>query len=113
MRPKTPTTGFVIAYITTPSVKVAQQIGQEMVENKFAACANILPQMQSIYSWKGEICRDQEVVLLLKTRQELFTTLMERVLALHEYECPCILALPISDGNEPYLQWISEQTTSF
>jgi len=108
LKPKTPTTGFVLVYITTPSVEAAQHIGREMVENKLAACANILPQMQSIYSWKGKICQDQEVVLLLKTSQGLFTKLKERVQALHEYECPCILALPIADGNEPYLQWLSD-----
>jgi len=112
VKSKISTTGFVITYITTPSVEVAQKIGRKMVENKLAACANILPQMQSIYSWKGELCQDQEAVLLLKTRQELFTKLAERIQALHEYECPCILALPIAEANKPYLQWLSDQTTS-
>lgn len=104
-------TDFVLVYVTTANSEDAKKIGRAIVERKLAACANILPQMDSIYSWKGKVCEDQEAVLILKTRRSLFKELMEKVRALHAYDCPCVLSLPIEDGNAPYLQWLGDQTT--
>ncbi|MCB9085965.1 MAG: divalent-cation tolerance protein CutA [Bdellovibrionaceae bacterium] len=89
---------------------MARKIGRTAVDRKQAACANIFPQMESIYSWKGQICEEKESVLILKTCKELVTPLKETVLALHEYECPCLVVLPIEDGHEAFLQWIKAQT---
>lgn len=67
--------------------------------------------MESIYSWQGEICEGNEAVLILKTQKQLLRSLKETVLALHEYDCPCFVALSIEDGHEAFLEWIKEQTS--
>jgi periplasmic divalent cation tolerance protein len=76
------------------------------VESRLAACVNILDNMQSIYRWEEEIQQDTEVVLIAKTTDSLISELIEKVIALHSYDCPCIVSLPISDGYPPFLDWI-------
>lgn len=101
---------YVLLYVTTSSRDEAMAIGRAVVEERLAACANVLPGMTSIYRWQGAIEQSDETVLLLKTRSELANEATRRVVALHSYECPCVVALPIEAGNPSYLQWISEQT---
>ena len=100
---------FVILYITTSSREEALRLGKAMVEEKLAACANVIPQMISVYQWKGSLQEDPECVLLLKTRASLFEKVSRRMEALHSYECPCILSLPVQKGNPQYLSWLEEQ----
>ena len=95
-------------YITCKDTSEAQTIGKALVEEKLAACANILPGMKSIYSWKGEIVEDKEVVLIAKSTSALVNELTEKVKALHSYEVPCVVALPIEHGNPDYLKWIHD-----
>ena len=88
---------YCFAYITTPDPETAQAIAKACVEARLAACANILPQMQSVYRWEGNIEMDNESVLILKTRTELFGALQQKVAALHPYDVPAIFATADSD----------------
>ena len=101
---------FRFLYITTAKVEEARKIGSALVEARLAACANILSGMESIYWWRGEIVQDRETVLIVKTRAELVDKVIERVKEMHSYACPCIVALPILDGNPAYLSWLEAET---
>ncbi|MEL6652066.1 MAG: divalent-cation tolerance protein CutA [Bacteroidota bacterium] len=100
----------ITIYITCPNLESAQQIGRAMVEQRLAACANILEGMRSIYWWEGALAEDQEVVLLLKTRATFGERLKAAVKQLHPYEVPCIVAWPIVMAEESYLSWIKQET---
>ena len=97
-------------YITTESLDEALAIGKALVKERLAACANVLDGAHSIYWWQGAVQEDREALLILKTRAELVDRLIERVKALHSYDCPCIVALPIVAGNPDYLTWIERET---
>ena len=96
-------------YMTAGSLAEAQKIGNALVESRLAACVNILDNMQSIYRWEQEIQQDTEVVLIAKTTDSLVSQLIEKVIALHSYDCPCIVSLPILDGYPPYFNWIQNE----
>ena len=102
----------ILVYVTCASEAEAIQLGSRMVEEKLAACANLIPGMQSIYRWEGKIQRDQEFVLILKTLSEKLSVMTARVKELHSYEVPCVVALPILGGNVDYLNWLGEQVSS-
>lgn len=97
-----------LMYITCPDMDTALKIGRQMVTERRAACANILPQMVSVYEWKGEIHEDPEVVLLLKTNLHQVEELILRVRELHPYELPAIFTLEIAEGLPEYLHWIAQ-----
>ncbi len=97
-------------YITTKNAAEAHSIGNAIVEERLAACVNIIDNMRSIYHWDGKICEDSEVVLIAKTRQPLVAALIKRVKELHSYSCPCIVALPVTAGNAEYLTWVQHET---
>ncbi len=96
----------LFVYITCGSQEEAQKIGASLVQDRLAACANIIPGMTSIYQWKGRIEQDQEIVLIAKTTRSQLEALTQHVTQLHSYEVPCVVALPIQGGNPDYLQWI-------
>ena len=100
----------IVVYCTAPSREVAVAIAESLVPGRLAACVNILAGIFSLYTWKGEFCRDEECLMIIKTRGELFERLRERIVALHPYEVPEIIALPIAAGHPPYLGWIDEST---
>jgi periplasmic divalent cation tolerance protein len=93
-------------YITTSGSEEARQIGQALVDEKLAACANIVDGMESIYRWDGNIVQDHEAVLIAKTTGSGLEALEARVKTLHSYDVPCIIALPIAFGSKEYLDWI-------
>jgi len=97
---------FSLLHITCKDSEEAKTIGRILVEEKLAACINILKDVHSIYRWKGKIEEAEEAVLLAKTRADLVPKLIERVKELHSYDCPCVVALPITEGNEEYLEWV-------
>ena len=103
-------TGCITVYVTAPDAALAETLGRTLVEERLAACANVVPGLVSIYRWEGALQRDAEVALLLKTRAALFDPLAARVAALHRYELPCIVAWPIVQASEAYAAWIREQT---
>lgn len=97
-----------LAYITTANKEEARVIGHSLVDNKLAACVNIIDGMESIYIWKGEIVADQEAILLAKTHYTKMKALTDHVKAMHSYECPCVISFSINEegGNEDYKQWL-------
>jgi periplasmic divalent cation tolerance protein len=98
-------------YVTTGSRDEGIAIGRELVEAQLAACANVLAGATSVYRWQGEVREDAEAIVVLKTRADLVDALVERVKALHSYDCPCVVALPIVGGNAEYLDWIVKETS--
>lgn len=103
---------YYFVYITTGSVEEARSIGGNLVRDKLAACINILPQMESIYFWDGDLQQDQETVLIAKTRGDLLEKLTEYVKSSHSYSCPCVAVLKASPGNRDYFQWLDDQLKS-
>src|ERR1700733_14247745 len=97
----------ILVYVTVPSDTLAQKIAEAVVSERLAACANIIPGMKSVYRWEGKIGQRDEVVLILKTQEKLFSAVEARVKALHSDETPCIVALPVTTGNADFLQWIA------
>ena len=102
--------GYRMIYVTAGSHDEALEIGRNVVESRLAACANILGSMTSVYWWEGKLEEDGEVAFILKTREEMVETVVEKVKERHSYDCPCVVALPIETGNADYLDWIDEQT---
>jgi periplasmic divalent cation tolerance protein len=96
-----------LIYITTENTAEAERIGQALVEDHLAACVNIIDGMKSIYRWEGRLMQDNETVLIAKTIEAKVPALMQRVKTLHSYDCPCIVVLPITDGNEAFLNWVA------
>jgi periplasmic divalent cation tolerance protein len=95
-----------VVLVTAPDLEAGARIGRSLVEEGLAACANLVPGVRSIYRWQGAIHDDAEVLLIVKTRASLVEALAARVRALHPYELPEVLALPVSGGSEPYLDWV-------
>ena len=96
-------------YMTFGSKDEARKIGKELVTTKLAACVNILDNMNSFYMWQEEIQDDSEVVMIAKTTESRLPDLVNKVKSMHSYDCPCIVSLPIKDGNQPFLSWIAEE----
>lgn len=99
----------VLVYVTAASPGQALTIARAVVDERLAACVNILGPITSVYRWQGDVCEETEVAFLVKTREDLVDALGERIRALHDYACPCVIALPITAGNPAFLQWIDEQ----
>ncbi len=100
----------IIAFVTAPDEDSAAMIGRTLVEERLAACANIVRGIRSIYRWKGEIFDEQECLLVIKAASYSFPKLEERVRSMHPYEVPEIIAIEISHGSRAYLDWITENT---
>jgi periplasmic divalent cation tolerance protein len=98
-----------LIYVTTGDKDEARRIGNHLVQSRLVACVNIFEYMNSIYMWEGKLQDDQETVMIAKTTEEMVPSVIENVEKLHSYECPCVLALPVEDGNPSFLGWISEQ----
>jgi len=101
-----------IGLCTVPDQDTATRIAEALVTEQLAACVNIIDHVNSIYWWNGEIQDDQEVVLIAKTRASLVPRLIEKTKSVHSYECPCIVSLPILDGNQAFLDWIQNETAN-
>jgi len=102
--------GAYFCYVTAPSREQALAIGRTIVQERLAACANVLDGVASVYWWQGTLEEASEAVLILKTRVELIERLSARIKDLHPYQCPCVVALPIAAGNRDYLDWIAGET---
>ena len=95
-----------VVLMTAGSQEEAERIAQALVAEMLAACVNIVPGVTSIYRWEGKVQRDQEWLLVAKSRRDVLDRLVERVQALHSYDVPEIIALPLTGGSEPYLRWL-------
>ena len=80
-----------------------------MLERQLIACANVFPQMTSVYTWKEKIEEEDEVVMLLKTTEEAFSSIKQVILDNHPYDCPAIFQLDIADGHDEFLNWINQK----
>ena len=103
-------TEYILVFITASSQQEAEALGKSLVEKKLAACGNVVPDIRSIFWWRGMIETEQEALLLLKSRSLLFSKIVNVVKSLHSYEVPEIIALPITLGSEDYLTWLDEET---
>jgi periplasmic divalent cation tolerance protein len=99
-----------IIYITAGNMDEARTIGKDLVSNRLAACVNIIDNINSMYWWDGKIQDEREVIVIAKSRESLVPNLIERVKSLHSYSCPCVVSLPILDGNKAFLDWIVDET---
>tara|TARA_B100001142_G_C14254987_1_gene624760 strand:- start:98 stop:412 length:315 start_codon:yes stop_codon:yes gene_type:complete len=95
-----------IVYTVCSSIEEARMIGENLIRNKYCACVNIIPEMESIYWWEGKIIKEKEVVLLLKTIQVDFNKIQDKIKELHSYEVPCIFSLSTENINNEYLNWM-------
>jgi periplasmic divalent cation tolerance protein len=100
----------IVVLVTTATEDEAVRIGRFLVESRLAACANVIPRIRSIYRWKGKIADEQESLIVLKSRTELFNALEREVRKLHSYTVPEVIAIPISSGSTQYIKWIHAET---
>jgi periplasmic divalent cation tolerance protein len=96
----------IVVLMTAASQDEASRIAEMLVSERLAACVQILPEIESVYRWQGEVKREQEILLLAKTTVSQFAELETKVRALHSYETPEIIALPITAASGPYLKWL-------
>jgi periplasmic divalent cation tolerance protein len=104
----TSTRPYRLVLTNCPNMPLAERIALALVEGRHAACVNIVPGIQSIYRWAGKLERDNEVLLLIKTELACLAGVEQCIRTLHTYEVPEMIALPISHGYTPYLNWITE-----
>ena len=99
-----------VAFATAPDGDVAARIARALVEERLVACANLVANVRSIYRWQGRVEDESEVMLILKTRADRVGALAERLRALHPYDLPELLVLPVEDGLAPYVEWVRAET---
>ncbi len=101
---------YCLAYMTAASVEEAKTIGRVLVEERLAACVNVIPGMVSVYRWEGALEEAEEAVLIAKTRVASFDELARRVAEIHPYDTPCAIRLDVAGGLPPFLDWIASET---
>ncbi|MFZ4790443.1 MAG: divalent-cation tolerance protein CutA [Candidatus Competibacteraceae bacterium] len=100
----------LVVYCTCPDQGVAERIAEAVVAERLAACVNLIPGVTSVYRWEGQLQRDAEWLLIIKTRSAVYPQLEARIRQLHPYQVPEIIALPIQAGSAAYLDWIAANT---
>jgi periplasmic divalent cation tolerance protein len=103
-------TDISIIYITVKDAEEAQRIGRALLDGRFVACVNIVEKIISDYWWEGKIVHDAEALLIAKTKKTLVTAVIEKVKSIHGYSCPCIVSLPVEEGNSDFLSWVRRET---
>ena len=103
-------TDALLVLTTLPNADAAAELARSVVNERLAACANVFPALRSIYKWQNKIQDENEVLVLFKTRQEHYEALKERILELHPYEVPEVLAIPVERGYAAYLDWLAKET---
>eukprot|EP00759_Apiculatamorpha_spiralis_P043988 PhF_6_TR41122/c0_g1_i1/m.62278/K03926/cutA; periplasmic divalent cation tolerance protein len=101
---------FSVCWITAPNVGLAESIAQHLVENRLVACVNIVPNITSVYSWKGAVQKDTEVLMMAKTQTVLVPRVIQAVKTLHTYEVPEVISVELGEGLPAYLDWIAAST---
>lgn len=102
---------MLIVYVTVPDLDFARKLGDTLVSEKLAACVNTIDGMESCYAWQGKIERGRECICLCKTTAERYEALEKRILELHPYETPCIVAFPVTHGHRPFIEWVCLEST--
>jgi len=107
----TPKQNLQWLYVTTATDADAQKLARTLVQERLVACANILGPVQSMFWWEGQVQEESEIAIVFKTQTERVDQLISRIKTLHSYECPCVVALDVKNGNQQYLNWIIKETT--
>jgi periplasmic divalent cation tolerance protein len=102
-------TDKVLTYTTCSDTKKAEKLANHLLENRIAACVNILPGVKSFYRWQGKIETDAEVLLMIKTSRDLVTEVRRVIEKLHDYDLPELIVVPIIDGSPDYLTWLERE----
>lgn len=105
-------TDKIVVLTTCESEEQAHSLARHLIEERLAACVNILPGARSVYRWKDQIEDASEFVLIVKSRRDMFTRLREAIGHLHSYEIPEVIALPVVDGSDAYLRWMDRELAS-
>jgi periplasmic divalent cation tolerance protein len=100
---------YSLVYITTSGALESKEIAIKLLEEKIAACINIIPTVNSIYLWKGKIEQDDESIMIVKTKSDLVDVLIKRVEEIHSYEIPCVLEITVNKGSKNYLGWMDSE----
>ena len=98
----------IVVFLTAANLEEATRLADLLIGAHLAACVQILPEMESVYRWQGQVERQSEILLIVKTTRGKFAELEREVRALHSYETPEIVAVPIVTGSQPYLDWLTE-----
>lgn len=106
-----PAAAVTVVLTTAPDPDAAAELAGRLVDERLAACANIVPGITSIYRWRGKVQRDEEVLVILKTTPMAFEALRRRIIQLHPYEVPEVLALAAPEGSEDYMRWVGDEVT--
>ena len=101
---------FFVLLSTCPDAATAERLGRVLVEEALAACVNVLPGLRSIYRWNEAVHCDEEAMMIIKTTAAQLAAARERLVALHPYEVPEVVALPVADGHHAYLEWVAAST---
>ena len=107
-----PDVSALVVLSTCKDAEAAATVARALVGEQLAACVNIIPQVRSIYHWEGAVQDDTEALAIIKTTRERYAALAARLVELHAYSVPEIVALPVADGHAPYLAWLAAQTRS-
>jgi periplasmic divalent cation tolerance protein len=99
---------YIVTFVTASSKKEAEKIVKALLKNKLAACVNVVREIESFFWWRGKIDRAKETLLIIKSKKAKLAGIIKLVKSLHSYEVPEIIALPITGGFKPYLEWIDE-----
>ena len=102
------TAQYIVVLVTAPKLTVARKLARGILKNRLAACANLISGVESHYWWEGKICRDAEILVVMKTSRAKHKALEKFVLAEHPYDTPEIVVLPIDMGSRRYLEWLGE-----
>ena len=98
-----------VVFCTVGNLESAESIAKALVESKLAACVNIIKNLTSVYTWENKLCQEDEILLVIKTRENLFEELKAKIIELHEYSLPEIIFLPVTNGHEPYINWVMNE----
>lgn len=101
-----------VVLVTAPSMDVGRDIARALLDGNLAACVNIVPSITSLYTWEGELCVDEEVLLIIKTTTSAFDALTSAIKSIHPYDVPEIIALPLAAGSRDYLDWLRGAVTA-
>jgi len=102
--------GELIVFVTAPGAEEAAKMAEAVVEERLAACVNIVGGVESIYRWEGKVTRDREVLMIIKSTAERYAELERRIKELHSYTTPEVVAIEIERGSKPYLDWLRDST---
>lgn len=97
---------MMMVYVTYPDEAVAKDVSKQLIEGRLAACANIFQPHQSMYAWDGAVREEAEIAVIYKVLDDGFEALKDKILALHPYDVPCVVAWAIEKGHQPFLDWV-------